>query len=73
MVKIVLSKTARFDLKEIVDYIKRDSIKYAVLEKKKIIESINKLPKQALSGKGCTGVKQRKPTGSDFQKLQDNL
>ena len=51
MVKIVLSKTARFDLKEIVDYIKRDSIKYALLEKKKIIDAINKLPKQPLSGR----------------------
>ncbi len=51
MVKIVLSKTARFDLKEIVDYIKRDSIKYALLEKKKIIDAINKIPKQPLSGR----------------------
>ena len=51
MVKIVLSKTARFDLKEIVDYIKRDSVKYALLEKKKIEEAINKLPKQPLSGR----------------------
>ena len=51
MVKIVLSKTARFDLKEIVDYIKRDSLKYANLEKKKIEDAINKLPKQPLSGR----------------------
>ena len=51
MVKIVLSKTARFDLKEIVDYIKRDSVKYAYLEKKKIENAINKLPKQPLSGR----------------------
>jgi len=51
VVKIVLSKTARFDLKEIVDYIKRDSIKYAVLEKEKIKEAINNLPKQPLSGR----------------------
>ena len=36
MVKIVFSKIARFDLKEIIDYIKRDSIKYAYLEKRKI-------------------------------------
>jgi hypothetical protein len=40
VVKIVLSKTARLDLKEIVDYIKRDSIKYAFLEKEKIKEAI---------------------------------
>jgi len=51
VVKIVLSKTARFDLKEIVDYIKRDSLKYANLEKKKIEDAINKLPKQPLSGR----------------------
>jgi toxin ParE1/3/4 len=49
--KIVLSKTARFDLKEIYDYIKRDSIKYAELEKQKIKEAINKLPRQPLSGR----------------------
>jgi toxin ParE1/3/4 len=51
VVKIVLSKTARFDLKEIVDYIKRDSIKYALLEKQKIQDAIDKLPKQPLSGR----------------------
>lgn len=51
MVKIVLSKTARFDLKEIVDYIKRDSVKYAILEKQKIEDAINNLPKQPLSGR----------------------
>ena len=51
MVKIVLSKTARFDLKEIVDYIKRDSIKYALLEKQKIQDAIDKLPQQPLSGR----------------------
>ncbi|MDB4924205.1 type II toxin-antitoxin system RelE/ParE family toxin [Mucilaginibacter sp.] len=51
MVKIVLSKTARSDLKEIVDYIKRDSIKYSFLEKKKIEDAINNLPKQPLSGR----------------------
>ena len=51
MVKIVLSKTARFDLKEIVDYIKRDSVKYANLEKQKIQDAINKLPQKPLSGR----------------------
>lgn len=51
MVKIVISKTARLDLKEIVDYISLDSIKYALLEKKKIIDAINKLPKHPLSGR----------------------
>ncbi|HWZ04383.1 MAG TPA: type II toxin-antitoxin system RelE/ParE family toxin [Mucilaginibacter sp.] len=51
MAKIVFSKTAKFDLKEIVDYIKRDSIKYALLEKKKIEDAINKIPRQPLSGR----------------------
>ena len=51
MVKIVLSKTARFDLKEIVNYIKRDSLKYAVLEKEKIKDAIDGLPNQPLSGR----------------------
>ena len=51
MVKIVFSKIARFDLKEIVDYIKRDSVKYALLEKKKIIHAIDKLSYQPLMGK----------------------
>ena len=51
MVKIILSKTARQDLKDIVDYIKRDSPKYADLEKKKIQEAIDKLPRQPLSGR----------------------
>ena len=51
MVKIVLSKTARFYLKEIVDYISRDSVKYALLEKKKIQEAVDKIPGQPLSGR----------------------
>jgi toxin ParE1/3/4 len=51
VVKIVLSKTARFDLKGIVDYIKRDSVKYAQLEKKKIQDAIDKLPQQPLAGR----------------------
>ncbi|MGZ3874611.1 MAG: hypothetical protein ACXVJD_16950 [Mucilaginibacter sp.] len=42
MAKIVFSKIARLDLKEIIEYIKRDSIKYAYLEKKKIIEAVDK-------------------------------
>jgi len=50
-VKIVLSKTARIDLKEIVDYIKRDSVKYAILEKQKIQDAIEKLPQKPLSGR----------------------
>jgi toxin ParE1/3/4 len=51
VVRIILSKIARLDLKEIVDYIKRDSIRYAELEKKKIIEAIDKIPNQPLSGR----------------------
>lgn len=51
MVKIILSKTARFDLKEILDYIKRDSVTYAMLEKKKIQDAIDKLPHKPLSGR----------------------
>jgi len=51
MAKIVLTKIARLDLKEIVDYIKRDSVKYAILEKKKIEEAIEKIPKQPFSNK----------------------
>ena len=51
MAKIILSKTAKFDLKEIFDYIKRDSIKYALLEKKKIQEAIDKIPKHPLLGR----------------------
>lgn len=35
MVKIIISPSARIDLKEIVDYIKRDSEYYANLEKAK--------------------------------------
>jgi plasmid stabilization system protein ParE len=43
MVRIIFSKSARRDLKEIVDYIKRDSIRYAILEKRHIIKAIDKL------------------------------
>ncbi len=51
MVKIIISPSARVDLKEIVDYIKRDSEHYANLEKAKIIEVINKIPTQILAGR----------------------
>lgn len=47
--KIIFSKIARLDLKNIVAYIKRDSVRYAELEKKRIIDAINKLPNQPLS------------------------
>jgi plasmid stabilization system protein ParE len=49
--KIIFSKTAKFDLKEIIEYIKRDSIRYASLEKRKIIEAIDQLPKQPFIGR----------------------
>lgn len=51
MAKIVFSKIARFDLKEIIDFIKRDSIKYAYLEKRKIEEAIEKLLKHPTLGR----------------------
>jgi toxin ParE1/3/4 len=51
VVKIVFSKSARFDLKEIVDYIKRDSAKYALLEKQKIKDAIDTLLTQPLLGR----------------------
>jgi plasmid stabilization system protein ParE len=43
MVKITLSKIAKENLREIVNYIKRDSVKYAFLERKKIEGAIDKL------------------------------
>ncbi|GAA4926059.1 type II toxin-antitoxin system RelE/ParE family toxin [Mucilaginibacter defluvii] len=43
MVRIIFSKTAKTDLKEIVDYIKRDSANYAALEKRKIMSAIDRL------------------------------
>jgi toxin ParE1/3/4 len=49
--KIVFSKIARLDLKEIIDFIKRDSVKYAYLEKKKIEEAIEKLFKHPTLGR----------------------
>lgn len=49
--RIIFSKTARFDLKEIVAYIKKDSAKYASLEKQKIKDAIDKLLTQPLLGR----------------------
>ena len=51
MVKIILSKVAKNDLREIYNYIKRDSVKYALLERKKIESVIDKLRHQPLLGK----------------------
>lgn len=51
MVKIIISPSARTDLKDIVAYIKRDSVYYANLEKAKIIDAINKIPNQILAGR----------------------
>ena len=54
MVKIILSKVAKNDLREIYNYIKRDSVKYALLERKKIESVIDKLRHQPLLGKSST-------------------
>ena len=43
MVRIIFSKSARRDLKEIIDYIKRDSVRYAILERQYIVKAIDKL------------------------------
>jgi toxin ParE1/3/4 len=51
MVQIVLSRIAKQDLKDIVDYIKRNSVHYAYLENKKIQEAIDQLSYQPLIGK----------------------
>lgn len=51
VVKIVISKTARLNLKEIVDYIKQDSAHYAQLERIRIVTAIDKLTKHPLAGK----------------------
>ncbi|MHB8206040.1 type II toxin-antitoxin system RelE/ParE family toxin [Mucilaginibacter sp.] len=51
MVKIIFSKIAKADLKEIIEYIKRDSIRYAYLEKEKIEKAIDKLLLQPLLGR----------------------
>ena len=51
MAKIIFSKIARLDLKEIIEYIKRDSVKYAYLEKKKIEDAVEKLIQQPTLGR----------------------
>lgn len=43
MVRIVLSKIAKQDLRDIVKYIKRNSVHYASLENRKIQEAIDDL------------------------------
>ncbi|OCX52429.1 hypothetical protein BEL04_13270 [Mucilaginibacter sp. PPCGB 2223] len=55
MVKIIFSRSAKRDLKEIFDFIKRDSIRYAVLEKQHIIEAIDKLLLHPEKGKVFEG------------------
>ena len=42
-IKIEILPTAKTDLKEIVDFIAQGSLRYAALEKKLIINTINKL------------------------------
>ena len=51
MAKIILSKVARLDLKDIIDFIKRDSIKYARIERTKIEGAINILMTHPLIGR----------------------
>jgi toxin ParE1/3/4 len=51
VVKIIFSPLARFDLKEIIEFIKRDSLRYAILESKKIQAAINGLTKHPLMGR----------------------
>jgi toxin ParE1/3/4 len=51
VVKIVFSPLAKLDLKEIIDFIKRDSLHYAILESKKIQAAINGLMKHSLMGR----------------------
>ena len=51
MVRIVFSKVAKFDLKEIVEYIKRGSVRYALLEKQYIVKTIDQLSLQPEIGK----------------------
>ncbi|MBS1500953.1 MAG: hypothetical protein JST32_02740 [Bacteroidetes bacterium] len=60
-------------MKGIVDYIKRDSIKYALLEKQKIQDAINKLPRQPLSGRMVPELNNENFRGINIQKLQNNL
>ena len=51
MVKIILSKIAKNDLREFFNYIKRDSERYALLERKKIETAIDRLRYAPLLGK----------------------
>ncbi len=51
MVRIVLSKVAKQDLKDIVSYIKRNSNQYAYLENKKIQDAIDELISQPMLGR----------------------
>ncbi|MEO8887000.1 MAG: type II toxin-antitoxin system RelE/ParE family toxin [Mucilaginibacter sp.] len=55
--KIIFSKIAKADLREIYNYIKRDSVKYALLERKKIELVINKLYHQPFLGKKSMELK----------------
>ena len=57
MVKIILSKIAKSDLREIYNYIKRDSVKYALLELKKIETTIDKLQSHTFLGRKSTELK----------------
>ncbi len=51
MVKIIFSKIAKRDLKHIYNYIKQDSLRYAILEKEKLKTAIDKLYFQPDLGK----------------------
>ncbi len=51
MVRIVLSKIAKQDLRDIVNYIRRNSVHYAYLENKKIQEAIDQLSTQPIMGR----------------------
>ncbi len=51
MVRIVLSKIAKQDLRDIVNYIKRNSVHYAHLESRKIQEAIDQLGYQPMIGR----------------------
>ena len=42
-ITIIVLPTAKIDLKEIVDFIARDSLKYAKLEKQLILDAISKI------------------------------
>ena len=51
MVRIILSKIAKQNLKDIVNYIKRNSVHYAYLENKKIQEAIDQLSNRPMIGR----------------------